>query len=234
MSFLRKMFNKSEWDYVTDFKDGYALAIRKEHEKVWIIDENYKIACSTKLKISLFDEVSVKKAISNNCKYLAATCESKNYGEVNYYTFLDTQLKEVEGHKYQKILYYVPGKSAIVVETNGEVSLLNGDLKREKTICSSDPDNRYIVVNQDYFYVTNDKTLKLVNIKTREIKEFEGNYITQVADGEFYRGVKNGEDMYYDKNFKPMENYERIGAKDKHGRIPIVLKNGEIFIYHCN
>ena len=234
MRFLRKMFNKSDWDYVANFNDGYALAVRNNgYGTVYLIDENYEIASSTKLTISLFDEESVKKAISNNCKYLAAYV-SKNYGEVSYYTFLDTQLKEVEGHKYQKILYYVPGKSAIVVEMNGDVSVLNESLKKEKTICSSDPDNRYIVVNQDYFYVTNDKTLKLVNIKTREIKEFEGNYITEVADGEFYRGVKNGEDMYYDKNFKPMENYERIGAKDKHGRIPIVLKNGEIFIYHCN
>ena len=117
---------------------------------------------------------------------------------------------------------------------NGDVILLNGDLKREKTICNSDPDNRYIVVNQDYFYVTNDKTLKLINIKTREIKEFKGNHITEVADGEFYRVPNKDGDMYYDKNFNLMKDYERIGKKDKTGRIPIILKNGEIFIYHCN
>lgn len=234
MSILRKMFNKSNWDYVADFKDNYALAVHNNgYGTVYLIDENYEIASSTKLQICLFDEESVKKVIINKCKYLAA-CVSKNYGEVSYYTFLDTQLKEVEGHKYRKILYYVQGKTAIVVEMNGDVILLNGDLKREKTICNSDPDNRYIVVNQDYFYVTNDKTLKLINIKTREIKEFKGNHITEVADGEFYRVPNKDGDMYYDKNFNLMKDYERIGKKDKTGRIPIILKNGEIFIYHCN
>lgn len=252
MSFLRKMFNKSEWDYVADFKDGYALAVCNEHKTVYLIDENYEIAGSMNLKVCLYAEKSVKKAISNNCKYLAAQV-SKDHGNISYYTFLDTQLKYVEGHKYNKILYYVPGKSAIVVETNGDIYLLDGELKKDKLICCSDDrhegvnqetnfynlflalTNRYGVVNQEYFYFTNEKTLKLVNTKTREIKEFEGNHIEEVADGEFYRirNTKDG-DMYYDKNFNPMENYESVRAKDKHGRIPIVLKNGDIFIYHCN
>lgn len=232
MSILRKMFNKSDWDYVADFNDGYALAVRNEHKTVYLIDENYKIACSRNLRVCLFDEESVKKVIRNNCKYLAV---EENFLQIeSYYTFLDTQLKEVEGHKYIEILYYVPGKFAIVVEMNGDVSILNGDLEKEKVICSSDPKNRYVVVNQDYFYVTNEKTLKLVNTKTKEIKEFEGNHVEMVADGEFYRMLQKDGDVYYDKNFDLMENYERIGVKDKHGRIPIVLKNGEIFIYHCN
>ncbi len=232
MSILRKMFNKSDWDYVADFKDGYALAVRNEHKTVYLIDENYEITCSGNFSVRLFDEKSVKKAIRNNCKYLAAVKE--NFLEIEYYTFLDTQLKEVEGHKYRNILYYVPKNSAIVVEMNGDVSILNGDLKKERVICSSEPENRYVVVNQDYFYVTNNKTLKLVNIKTKEIKEFEGNHIEMVADGEFYRMLQKGEDTYYDKNFNLMENYKRICKKDKSGRIPIILKNGEIFIYHCN
>ena len=109
-----------------------------------------------------------------------------------------------------------------------------GDLKKEKVICSSNPENRYVVVNQDYFYVTNNKTLKLVNIKTKEIKEFEGNHVEVVADGEFYKMLQNGGDTYYDKNFNFMEDYKNIYGKDKRGRIPIMLKNGEIFIYHCN
>lgn len=235
MSILRRMFNKSNWNYVANFKDGYALAVPNERKTVYLIDENYEIAFSTNLQVCLFDEESVKKAINNNCKYLAATV-NEFYGEPpEYYTFLDTQLKEVEGHKYIKILYYVPGKSAIVVEMNGDGTLLDGDLKKVETICSFKNVKRHVTVNQEYFYVTDEKTLKLVNTKTKEIKEFEGNHIEEVADGEFYRihNTKDG-DMYYDKNFKLMENYERIGVKDKYGRIPIVLKNGNIFIYHCN
>lgn len=232
MNILRKMFNKSLWDYVADFKDGYALAVPEGKCTVYLINEDYEITVSTGLIVCLFDEKSVKKAISNNCKYLAATVGGE-FVET-YYTFLDTQLKEVEGHKYKKILYYVPKNSAIVVEMNGDVSILNGDLKKEKVICSSEPENRYAVVNQDYFYVTNNKTLKLVNIKTKEIKEFESNHVEVVADGEFYRMLQKGEDTYYDKNFNLMENYKRICKKDKSGRIPIILKNGEIFIYHCN
>ena len=231
MGILRKMCNKSLWGYVTNFKDGYALEVPEGKCIVYLIDEDYEIAGSTDLRVCLFDEVSVKKAISNNCKYLAALAEE--WGS-RYYTFIDTQLKEVEGHKYENILYYVPGKSAIVVEMNGDVTVLNKDLKKEKVICSSNPENRYVVVNQDYFYVTNEKTLKLVNINTKEIKEFEGNHVEMVADGEFYRMLQNGEYTYYDKNFNFMEDYKNIYGKDKRGRIPIMLKNGEIFIYHCN
>lgn len=231
MGILRKMFNKSLWEYVADFKDGYALAVPEGKLTVYLIDEDYEIAGSTDLRVCLFDEVSVKKAISNNCKYLAAVAEE--WGS-RYYTFIDTQLKEVEGHKYSNILYYVPGKSAIVVEMNGDVTVLNGDLKKEKVICSSNPENRYVVVNQNYFYVTNNKSLQLVNINTKEIKEFEGNHVEMVADGEFYRMLQNGEYTYYDKNFAPMEDYKKVCPKDKNGRIPIMLENGEIFIYHCN
>ena len=239
MGILWKMCNKSLWGYVTNFKDGYALAVPEGKLTVYLIDEYYEIAGSTDLRACLFDEVSVKKAISNNCKYLAAVAECRGSGfytfnDTQYYTFIDTQLKEVEGHKYENILYYVPGKSAIVVEMNGDVTVLNGDLKKEKVICSSNPENRYVVVNQDYFYVTNNKTLKLVNIKTKEIKEFEGNHVEVVADGEFYKMLQNGGDTYYDKNFNFMEDYKNIYGKDKRGRIPIMLKNGEIFIYHCN
>lgn len=233
MSILRKMLYKSDWDYVADFKDGYALAVRNEHKTVYLIDENYEIVCSRSLKICLFDEESVKKAISNNCQYLAAASEDW-LRIVSYHTFLDTQLKEVEGHKYKNILYYVPGKYAIVVETDGAISILNGDLKKEKVICSTDPKNRCVVVNQDYFYVTDEKTLKLVNTKTKEIKEFEGNHVEMVADGEFYKMLQKDGDTYYDKNFNYMGHYKMVGEKDKHGRIPIVLENGEIFIYHCN
>lgn len=230
MGILRKICNKSLWNYVTDFKDGYALAVLEGKCTVYLIDEDYEIATPTGLKVCLFDEVSVKKAISNNCKYLAAVVENQSS---QYYTFIDKQLKEVKGHKYSNILYYVPGKSVIVVSMYGDVTILNGDLKKEKVICSSNPENRYVVVNQDYFYVTNEKTLKLVNINTKEIKEFEGNHVEMVADGEFYRMLQKGEYTYYDKNFNLMENYERVGVKDKHGRIPIILKNGEVFVYHC-
>ncbi len=93
---------------------------------------------------------------------------------------------------------------------------------------------RFVVVNQDYFYVTNEKTLKLVNTNTEEIKEFEGNHIEMVADGEFYKISQKSGVAYYDKNFNFMENYKRVCTKDKQGRIPIILKNGEMFIYHCN
>ena len=62
MSILRKMFNKSDWDYVAGFKDGYALAVRNEHKTVYLIDENYEITCSGNLSVRLFDEKSVKKA----------------------------------------------------------------------------------------------------------------------------------------------------------------------------
>lgn len=230
MSILRKMCNKSIWEYVTDFKDGYALGVPERKCSVYLIDEDYEFVDLTGLSVCLFDEVSVKKAISNNCKYLAAVVEE--WGS-RYYTFIDTQLKEVEGHKYENILYYVMGKSAIVVEKNGDVTVLNGDLKKEKVICSSNPKNRYVAVSQDYFYVTNEKTLKLVNINTKEIKEFEGNHVEMVADGEFYKIFQNGEDTYYDKNFNLMEDYKKVCQKDKKGRIPIILKNGEIFIYHC-
>lgn len=231
MGILRKMCNKSLWGYVTNFKDGYALAVPEGKLTVYLIDEDYEIAGSTDLRVCLFDEVSVKKAISNKCKYLAAVAEECGS---RYYTFIDTQLKEVEGHKYSNILYYVPGKSAIVVEMNGDVTVLNGDLKKEKVICSSNLDSRHVVVNQDYFYVTNNKTLKLVNLNTKEIKEFEGNHVEMVADGEFYRMLQNGEYTYYDKNFNLMEDYKKVCLKDKRGRIPIILKNREIFIYHCN
>lgn len=233
MGILRKIFNKSDWDYIADFKDGYALAVRNEHKTVYVIDENYKVACARHLIVCLFDEISVKKAINNNCKYLAARNEDW-FENVDYYTFLDTQLKEVEGHKYKNILYYVAGKYAIVVEMNGDISFLNGDLKKKRIIFSSEPDNRFVVVNQDYFYVTNEKTLKLVNTNTEEIKEFEGNHIEMVADGEFYKISQKSGVAYYDKNFNFMENYKRVCTKDKQGRIPIILKNGEMFIYHCN
>lgn len=82
--------------------------------------------------------------------------------------------------------------------------------------------------------MTNEKTLKLVNTKTEEIKEFEGNHIEVVADGEFYKIPQEYGAAYYDKNFNFMENYKRVCVKDKQGRIPIILKNGEVFIYHCN
>ena len=52
MSILRKMFNKSNWDYVADFKDNYALAVHNNgYGTVYLIDENYEIASSTKLQI---------------------------------------------------------------------------------------------------------------------------------------------------------------------------------------
>lgn len=232
MSILRKMLKKSNWDYVADFKEDYALAVPNARSTVYLINEDYEIVCPSRLIIcSSYIGENVKKAISNNCKYLAANVGNE-FGE-EYYTFIDTQLKEVEGHKYKKILDYVPGRYAIVVEMDGAVKILNGDLKEEKLIYSSDPDNRYVVVNQNYFYVTNEKTLKLVNMKTREIKEFEGNHIEEVADSEFYRVLTKDGYMYYDKNFNLMKNYESVGVKDKHGRIPILLKNGDIFIYHC-
>lgn len=138
MGILRKIFNKSDWDYIADFKDGYALAVRNEHKTVYVIDENYKVACARHLIVCLFDEISVKKAINNNCKYLATRNEDW-FENVDYYTFLDTQLKEVEGHKYKNILYYVAGKYAIVVEMNGDISFLNGDLKKRELYLVQNP-----------------------------------------------------------------------------------------------
>lgn len=202
MSILRRMFNKSNWNYVADFKEGYALAVPNTRNAVYLINEDYEIVYQSKFIICCFYEESIKKAIHNNCKYLPVKAV-KGFAET-YYTFLDTQLKEIKVHKYRNILYYIPGKIAVVVEMNGDVYLLDGDLKKEKLLCSSDTNNRYAIVNQDCFYVTNEKTLKLVNIKTREIKEFEGNHIEEVADGEFYRIRTKDGYMYYDKNFNLM------------------------------
>ncbi len=229
MNILLKLLCKSNWDYIADFKDGYALGVLKDRCTVYIVNEDYdNVSASDSIICLQYIGKSVKKAISNNCKYLVATVGGE-FVET-YYTFLDTQLKEVEGHRYNKILDYVPGEYAIVVEMDGTISILDADLKKEKVIYKTNPKNRYALINQDYFYVSDGITVQIVNIKTKRIKEFVGTHVEMVADGEFYKIFDN----YYDKDFNYMEHYRRIGKKDKHGRIPIVLKNGDIFIYHCN
>ena len=234
MAFLRQLFfeneninicNDTELAYITEFNEGYALAIKKANSwdfgDVVIIDENHYEVENTGIRYWY----SGDKKINWKNGYISA-----NYN--GYQIFLDTNLQRVEEHQYDNILFdsFDDGYIEVVQRRGSEE--LRGVLDEDLNFILR-PDVYDVIMylhNHKFLaiYKKEDKTIVYDNRKY-ETKRVDGKIISMCMHNEliYYKFIKDGKYGYYNEDVEVAvkNEYEKLNCIDGSGRI-LFVQNG--------
>ena len=201
LSQVKKIKNFS---YVTPFRNGYALAIKKQDNfscgRIVKINEDYDI--------QYFTQYEYKYLNPNKVKWFNGYIPVTDLDSIcrDSVVILDLNLKEVEGHRYHNIYFnrFEDNYAEIVIQANG-TKLIGVVDENLNTILEPEAYLEIVYLDHEIFAarISNCETL-IYNVLTGEKKVVEGMPIKvcTVQGKKYYKYSIHHKYGYYDEKFR--------------------------------
>lgn len=232
MNLLRKFDKKKlrfkKFSYVTDFKDGYALAIPKLVDKIQgfnqisVINKKQEVVQETSFSYFFDNSDDTVKWMNGYIKACDDSCKHNNN-----YVFLDKNLQKVEGHQYAYISFNMYKDPYILVIEFRDGITYKGILDKDlNVVLSTSYYNIHYLDNHKFAARKNinDKNTQIYDVKEKKHKEIKGHIeeIVFYQNIPYYKFCFDSKHGYYDQDFETyiQANYQKLGFINPKGKIP--------------
>lgn len=214
MGILRKLkgraLQKNKFSYITDFQDGYALAVEKERDlnfhRVVIIDDNYNVVSVTRY---------IVRHLRFANKYFIALDYSKPIDKND--VFLDANLKEVPDLSFRLISFFSKTNDYAKIDYASDLlGLINSNLD----ILLEPKYSGIYYIGKDLFFVKSSPSF-IFNAKTRTSINVCADMVWECKNG-MYRFSANGLYGFLNSDFKISipAKYSKVSDFDSRGYAP--------------